>query len=90
VHFVVVFNLTRFARDKCDHFALRAHLQSLRISLRSVTEPIDDTSTGKLMEGVLAAFAQFDNVVRSERTLAGMKAALSLGRWTFQGAALGT
>ena len=25
VHFVVVFNLTRFARDKYDHFALRSH-----------------------------------------------------------------
>jgi site-specific DNA recombinase len=35
------------------------------------------------MEGVLAAFAQFDNDVRSERTRAGMKAALELGRWTF-------
>jgi hypothetical protein len=34
--------------------------------LRSATEPIDDTSTGKLMEGVLAAFAQFDNDVRSD------------------------
>jgi site-specific DNA recombinase len=43
VHFVVVFNLTRFARDKYDHFALRSHLQSLGISLRSATEPIDDT-----------------------------------------------
>ena len=64
VHFVVVFNLTRFARDKSDHFALRSHLQSLGISLRSATKPIDDTSTGKLMEGVLAAFAQFDNDVR--------------------------
>ena len=83
VHFVVVFNLTRFARDKYDHFALRSHLQSLGISLRSATEPIDDTSTGKLMEGVLAAFAQFDNDCRSDRTRAGMKAALELGRWTF-------
>ena len=82
-HFVVVFNLTRFARDKYDHFALRSHLQSLGISLRSATEPIDDTSTGKLMEGVLAAFAQFDNDVRSDRTRAGMKAALELGRWVF-------
>jgi hypothetical protein len=27
------------------------------------TEPIDDPSTGKLMEGVLAAFAQLDNDV---------------------------
>src|SRR3954470_13374346 len=83
VQFVVVFNLTRFARDKYDHFALRAHLKSLGISLRSATEPIDDTSTGKLMEGVLAAFAQFDNDCRSDRTRAGMKAALELGRWTF-------
>jgi DNA invertase Pin-like site-specific DNA recombinase len=46
---VVVFNLTRFAREKYDHFALRAHLKSLGISLRSATEPIDDTSTGELM-----------------------------------------
>ena len=83
VHFVVVFNLTRFARDKYDHFALHSHLRSLGISLRSATEPIDDTSTGKLMEGVLAAFAQFDNDVRSDRTRAGMRAALDLGRWTF-------
>ena len=83
VHFVVVYNLTRFAREKYDHFALRAHLKSLGISLRSATEPIDDTSTGKLMEGVLAAFAQFDNDVRSDRTRAGMRAALELGHWTF-------
>src|SRR5438876_229496 len=83
VHFVVVYNLTRFAREKYDHFALRALLKSLGISLRSATEPIDDTSTGKLMEGVLAAFAQFDNDVRSDRTRAGMRAALEQGRWTF-------
>ena len=83
VQFVVVFNLTRFARDKYDHIALRAHLKSLGISLRSATEPIDDTSTGKLMEGVLAAFAQFDNDCRSDRTRPGMKAALELGRWVF-------
>lgn len=76
VHFVVVSNLTRFARDKYDHFALRSFLKSLGMSLRSATEPIDDTSTGKLMEGVLAAFAQFDNDCRSDRTRAGMKAAL--------------
>src|SRR5690606_25416633 len=83
VDFVVVFNLTRFARDKYDHFALRSLLQSLGISPRSATEPIDDTSTGKLMEGVLAAFAQFDNDVRADRTRAGMKAALEIGRWVF-------
>ena len=43
------------------HFVLRSHLQSLGISLRSATEPIDDTSTGKLM----TAFAE--SVVTSSR-----------------------
>jgi hypothetical protein len=75
--------LTPRCQRRNDHFALRSHLQALGISLRSATEPIDDTSTGKLMEGVLAAFAQFDNDVRSDRTRAGMKAALELGRWVF-------
>ena len=83
VHFVVVYNLTRFAREKYDHFALRAHLKSLGISLRSATEPIDDTSTGKLMEGVLAAFAQFDNDVRADRTPRGDEGRPELGRWMF-------
>ena len=36
------------------------------------------------MEGVIASFAQFDNDQRSERTEAGMRAALQLGRWTFK------
>jgi DNA invertase Pin-like site-specific DNA recombinase len=54
VHFLVVQPHT-LRGEKYDHFALRAHLKSLGISLRSATEPIDDTSTGKLMEGVLAA-----------------------------------
>lgn len=83
VGYVVVYSLSRFAREKYDHFALRAHLMSLGITLRSATEPIDDTSTGKLMEGILAAVAQHDNDVRSERVRAGMKAALEMGRWTF-------
>ena len=34
------------------------------------------------MEGVLAAFARFDNDVRWDRA-AGMKAALEPGRWVF-------
>src|SRR5687767_15804939 len=51
VHFVIVFNLTRFARDKYDHFALRSHLQSLGISLPSTTASIHDTCTGQADRG---------------------------------------
>ena len=83
VHFLVVHSLSRFARSSRDHAVIRSHLGSMGIRLRSATEPIDDSSSGKLMENVVAAFAQFDNDVRSERTIAGMKAALRKGRWPF-------
>ena len=80
---VVVYALSRFARERLDHHVLRAQLATLRITLRSATEPIDDSSTGQLMEGIIATIAQFDNDVRSERTVAGMKARLERGDWTF-------
>lgn len=79
---VVVYSVNRFARNSFDHQTVRAILSKYGVILRSVTEPIDDTSTGKLTENMLAAIAQFDNDVRSERTVAGMTAAAEQGRWT--------
>ena len=84
IDFVVVYSLSRFARSTVDHLALRTVLAGLGISLRSVTEPIDDSSTGKLVETVLSAVAQFDNDQKADRTRAGMRHALELGRWTHQ------
>lgn len=84
VKWVVVYAVNRFARSSHDHLATRALLGKLGISLRSVTEQFDESSQGKLMESILASFAQFDNDVRSERTVVGMKAALAAGRWTFK------
>jgi DNA invertase Pin-like site-specific DNA recombinase len=54
---VVVYSLSRFARNSHDFYAVKGLLAGLGITLRSVTEATDDTSTGKLMEGILAAFA---------------------------------
>ena len=78
---VVVYSLSRFSRNTHDHLQIKAYLAGLGVSLRSVTEPIDNTSAGKLMETILSGFAQFDNDVKSERTKAGMKAAIERGRW---------
>jgi site-specific DNA recombinase len=80
---VIVHKLDRFARKVQDHQQLSALLATMGVRLRSVTEPIDDTSVGKLMEVMLSGFAQFDNDVRTERTIKGMKERLLDGRWTF-------
>ena len=64
---LVVFKLDRFARDSQEHYYLKSEITKLGFKLRSATEPIDDTETGQLMEGILAAIAQFDNSVRKQR-----------------------
>ena len=81
---VVVYALNRFSRDAKIHLAVRATLAAFQVKLRSVTETIDETSSGKFMETIFAGVAQLDNDVRSERTVAGMKSNLQAGRWTFK------
>ncbi len=84
VRCVVVYSLTRFSREAMHHHVIRGFLRGVGVTLRSATEPIDDSPAGKFIEGILASAAQFDNDVKAERTRAGMRAALELGRWTFQ------
>ncbi len=81
VRYVIVYSLSRFSRNTQDHLVIRGLLAGWGISLRSVSEAIDDSSTGKLMETILAGFAQFDNDVKAERTKLGMKATIQGGRW---------
>lgn len=78
---VLVYNLSRFARDAGDHHAVRGILRSLGITLRSVTESIDDTPGGKMVEGILASVHQFENDLRADRTRTGMREAIERGRW---------
>jgi site-specific DNA recombinase len=80
---IVVYNLSRFARNTSDHLAVRLKLSEYGASLRSVCEPIEETSTGKFFETVMAAVAELDNNMRSDRTVAGMKMAVEKGRWPF-------
>jgi len=84
VDFFIVYKLDRFARNQDDHVAVRAKLKQYNVSLRSVTEPIDNTSTGRLMENILSSFAEFDNSIRTERSSNGMKERLKKGIWVWQ------
>jgi site-specific DNA recombinase len=84
IHIFVVSNLDRFARDSFDHAIIRRHLSALGVTLRAVSQPIDETPAGKFMEGIFAALSQFDNEVRGGRTKAGMQEALRRGQWVWK------
>jgi DNA invertase Pin-like site-specific DNA recombinase len=77
----LVYKLDRFTRNQYDHVTLRAVLRRSNTDLRSVTEPIDDSPVGKLIEGVLSSVSQFDNDQRTERVILGMRARLKEGIW---------
>ena len=81
---VLVHKIDRFMRDTYYHTHTRNLLAGYGIVLRSATEPISEDPSGKALEGMLSVFAQFDNDVRSGRTVAGMKAAVEAGRWCWK------
>ena len=81
IAYCVVWKVDRFARNSDDHVTLRMVLKKNGVQLVSVTEPIDNSPTGKLMETVLSGFAQFDNEIRTFRTTEGMRKRLEQGGW---------
>lgn len=76
---LLVWKVDRFARNVADHFSIKASLLKYGVRVVSVTEPIDTKPEGKLMETILAGFAQFDNDIRATRTVQGMKRKLQEG-----------
>ena len=75
----ISYKLDRFARDTHVYLGLRLLLHQLDVRGRSATEPIDDSSVGRLMETILAGFAQYDNESRGERTADGLRRAKEKG-----------
>lgn len=74
VHAVFVYRIDRISRQTADYLAIRKKLAESEVIVISATEPTGNSPTEKLVETILAGFAQLDNDVRSERTRNGMRA----------------
>jgi site-specific DNA recombinase len=86
IGFVIVNDLSRFSRDLADSLALETGLNEIGIRLRSATEEVDETPTGRFMSNLKAVINQHDNDIKADRTKLGMKASIDLGRFPFKGA----
>ena len=84
VQVLIVWKIDRFARNVEDHFAVKQMLAKYGVTIQSVTEPIDTQPVGKLMETVLAGVAQFDNDIRSIRSLGGMQRRIEEGLYPWK------
>jgi site-specific DNA recombinase len=56
---VVVHKVDRLARNIEDHFRIRATLKRCGVQLVSITENIEETASGRLVEGIHALMAEF-------------------------------
>jgi DNA invertase Pin-like site-specific DNA recombinase len=85
IGFVVVQDLSRFARDAKDQADAIYELGKNGIRVRSVYEPnVDDTAAGKLAANILAAFNQHFSDALSEKMKDRMRASASAGRFPWR------
>ncbi len=71
---VFVYRLDRVSRITGDYLAIRKKLAENDVTIISATEPTGDGPTEKLVETILAGFAQLDNDIKSERARNGLRA----------------
>ena len=85
VDHVVVHKADRFARSAEDYYYHSRTLRERGVTLLSATEEVDGGDyVQKLLRGILAHIAEFDNDVRADRSRQGMRSAAERGGWCFR------
>jgi hypothetical protein len=78
---LLVHKLDRLARNLEDHAAVRAALRKAGVQLHSVTESLEDSASGKLVEGILASIAEFYSANLRQEIRKGMDQKAAQGGW---------
>jgi site-specific DNA recombinase len=82
IDYVIVWSVSRWARNQEDHWTARGMINRAGAKLISVKEPIgDDTSNGVILEGVMAAVAAGRRIEISEEASRGIKRKVEVGGW---------
>ena len=80
IDFVIVWSVSRWARNQEDHWTARGLINRAGAKLISVKEPIgEDTSHGVVLEGVLAAVAASRRIEISEDVSRGIRRKIEVG-----------
>ncbi len=78
---ILVYSLERFSRNE-NSIWLSSQLRNLGIEIVSVTQPIDTSNpSGIMQQKMLFIFGEFDNQLRRQKSMAGIKEHLMQGEW---------
>ena len=78
---VLVWKFSRFTRNREHAIALKTVLRRRGVKVVSITEPIDDTPTGRFSEGVIEVLDEFYSENLATDVRRGMREAASRGFW---------
>jgi DNA invertase Pin-like site-specific DNA recombinase len=76
---ILVWKLSRFARNREDSVIYKSLLRKRGISLISINEQIDDTASGRLLEGMIEVIDEFYSANLAQDTMRGMKENINRG-----------
>ncbi len=83
VSLILVYSLDRFSRTGDNAIFISSELKKRGISILSVTQPIDvSTHSGVLQQNIQFIFSKYDNDLRREKCITGMREKLLKGEWT--------
>ena len=89
INIILVYSFDRFSRAGNEAIMTKAYLKSKGIYVISATQQTDpDSAAGEFMENILFLFNQFENNLRKDKAVMGMKECLKKGYW-YQQAPLG-
>ena len=80
-HEILVWKFSRFTRKREHAVAFKSMLRRKGIRVVSITEQAEDTSTGRLLEGIIESVDEFYSENLAQEVLRGMREAASRGFW---------
>lgn len=82
ISYILVYSVDRFSRSGANAIYIASELRKENIKVFAVTQPSDTaTPSGKLQQNIQFIFSEYDNDLRREKCVAGMKEKLSQGYW---------
>lgn len=79
---IIVYSVDRFSRSGGNAIYITEQLKKQGVMVMAVTQPTDTTTpSGSLQQNIQFIFSEYDNQLRKEKCMAGVKEALLRGEW---------
>ncbi|MDO8689611.1 MAG: recombinase family protein [Dehalococcoidia bacterium] len=76
---ILVWKLSRFARNREDSIIYKSLLRKQGVQVISINEPVEDTPSGRLLEGIIEVIDEFYSANLSQDVVRGMRENASRG-----------